>query len=88
MYSDSSCDVSKHTLTRYFDFDEDVLFVEGDKNVVFVCISKFDLLPSLPRLTVFCKGFYKWRGLFTGYHCLYKGCGTSFTKGIKQHFTT
>ena len=50
VYSDSSCDVSKRTLTRYFDFDEDVLFVEGDKNVVFVCISRFDLLAQYTKI--------------------------------------
>jgi hypothetical protein len=50
VYSDSSCDVSKHTLARYFDFDKNVMFVEGDKNVGFVCISKFDLLAQYTKI--------------------------------------
>ena len=44
VYFGQHCDVPKKQLDRLFNFDPNVIFLEGDKNVGFVCMTIKDLL--------------------------------------------
>ena len=50
IYYGQDCDVSKKELESLFNFNPDVIFLEGDKNVGFVCLTVKDLLAQYDRI--------------------------------------
>ena len=45
-------DLSKQELHSLFDFNPDVMFLEGDKNVGFACIEKADVLEAYKKINI------------------------------------
>ena len=50
MYYGKSCDVSTKELDQLFNLDPNVIFLEGDKNVGFVCLNTKDLLVQYEKI--------------------------------------
>ena len=50
IYRGKACDLDKKELGDLFDFNPDVIFLEGDKNIGFVCITKADLLDQYTKI--------------------------------------
>jgi hypothetical protein len=50
IYKGKTSDLEKSKLNGLFDFDPNVIFLEGDKNVGFVCMTKSDLLDQYDKI--------------------------------------